>query len=117
MEDLREEAAEMCGRTCHTLDASLGDFKKTRAYRILSTIGKKGANETIKVFQSIQKLQLSKIGGCVDKFFKCVVGVMDAECEKCESKTKSCTERVKMPVHKELRKLILCRNCGGRIMF
>jgi len=92
MEDLREEAAEMCGRTCHTLDASLGDFKKTRAYRILSMIGKKGANETIKVFQSIQKLQLSEIGGCVDKSFKCVVGVMDAECEKCESKTKSCTE-------------------------
>jgi hypothetical protein len=92
MEDLREEAAEMCGRTCHTLDASLGDLRKTRAYRILSMIGKKGAKETIKVFQSIQKLQLSEIGGCMDKSFKCIVGVMDAECEKCESKTKSCTE-------------------------
>jgi hypothetical protein len=92
MEDLREEAAEMCSRTCNTLDASFGGFKKTRAYRILSMLGKKGATETVKVFQSISKLQLSEISGCVDKSFKSVVGVMDAECEKFESRAKSCAE-------------------------
>jgi hypothetical protein len=92
VEDLREEAAEMCGRTCHTLDASLRDIMQTRTYRILSMIGRKGARETIKAFRWIQKLEFSEISGCMDKSFKCVSAVMDAECERCEAKAKSCTE-------------------------
>jgi hypothetical protein len=115
MEDLREEAVEMCGRTCHTLDASLGGFTKTRAYRILSMIGKKSSTETIKVFQSVPKLKLSEVTGFMDKSFKCLVGVMDTECETCESKTKSCTEGVPTPAHSESSKLIPREIYGGRI--
>jgi hypothetical protein len=92
MEDLREEAAEMCGRTCHTLDASLGNIMQTRTYRILSMIGRKGVRETVKAFRWIQKLEFSEIAGCMDKSFNCVSAVIDAECERCESKAKSCAE-------------------------
>jgi len=61
MEDLREEVTEMYGRTCHTLDASLGDFKKTRAYRILSTIGKKkGQTRQLKFFSPFKSYSLAK---------------------------------------------------------
>lgn len=92
VEDLREEATEMCGRPCQTLDTSFRNITQTGTYRILSMIGSKVVRETVNALQQIQKLELSEIAGCVDKSFKYVSAAMDAACEKCESKARTCAE-------------------------
>lgn len=96
MDDLRDEAAVMCDRTCHTLDRSFDNIMQMRAFKILSVIGKKGAHETNKLYETVKKVKLDELTGYVDRSYNCFVGFGDAECVE-KDEPKACKETALSP--------------------